>query len=44
MDISFELNRLVEYSIKQATGSILNSDGPLLSFMNIDSIDGNFGS
>lgn len=43
MDISFELNRLVEYATNQAIDSVINSDGPLLSFMCIDGIDGTFG-
>ena len=33
MDISFELIRLVNYAANQAIGSVLNTDGPLLSFM-----------
>ena len=44
VDISAELIRIVDYSVNQAIGSILNTDGPLLSFMNMDLIDGKFGT
>ena len=44
MDISFELIRLVNYAANQAIGSVLNTDGPLLSFMCMDIIDGKFGT
>ncbi len=44
MDISFELIRIVDYSIDQAIDKIMNTDEALLSFMNIDMIDGQFGT
>ena len=41
MAISAELIRIVDYSVNQAIDSTMNTDGPLLSFMNMELIDGN---
>ena len=43
MDISFELIRLVNYAANQAIGSVLNTDGPLLSFMCMSSMTDVYG-
>ena len=44
MAISAELIRIVDYSVNQAIDSTMNTDGPLLSFMNMELIDGKFGT